>query len=111
MQRCFSDASLLIGRRSLDIINKAFPSIALQDQDLLGSRHSREKFINLLADEDLRKMVRELWSARGLGGDLSTEEYWLLVEKLIERLAVYVYSHQSLISFGRRKIRAYLGSF
>lgn len=77
----------------MGIIDKVFHSIALQDQGLLGSRHSREKFLASLPDEDLRKMVGEVWNVKGLGNDLSAEEHWLLFEKLIERLAVHIRSH------------------
>lgn len=102
----------LTDRRSLDMIDAAFPSVALQDQDFLGSCNAREKFIASLPDEGLRKMVRDLWGTRNLrGGDFGAEEYWLLFEKLIERLAVHsCRSRWLIITFCRRTIQTYLGS-
>lgn len=79
----------LMCSRSLATIHAEFPSIALEDQGFLGSCSMRERFIAALPDEELRRLVRELWGTRDLGrSDLSAEEYWRLFEKLVERLAV-----------------------
>ncbi|XP_065199041.1 DNA primase small subunit-like [Sycon ciliatum] len=44
------------------VIKKYFPTLALENQDILGTPERYEKVLSLIPSEDVRKFLREKWS-------------------------------------------------